>query len=65
MIQVSAVTDQSGMQEFGGNTGDFDDDEGGGLVSDLFLKKTGYGLFKILLNYTYFPDVQKAYMELH
>ncbi|RZB89546.1 RNA-binding protein 39 isoform B [Glycine soja] len=56
-IKVSAVTDQSGMQEVGGNTGDFDDDEGGGLVSDLFLKKTGYGLFKILLNYTYFPDV--------
>ena len=45
------------MQEVGGNTGDFDDDVGGGLVSDLFLKKTGYGLFKILLNYTYFPDV--------
>ncbi|XP_045808539.1 RNA-binding protein 39 [Trifolium pratense] len=30
-IKVSAVTDQSGMQEFGGNTGDMDDDEGGGL----------------------------------
>ncbi|KAL9317052.1 hypothetical protein ACSQ67_013569 [Phaseolus vulgaris] len=30
-IKVSAVTDQSGMQEIGGNTGDFDDDEGGGL----------------------------------
>ncbi|KAG5128630.1 hypothetical protein JHK82_029465 [Glycine max] len=30
-IKVSAVTDQSGMQEVGGNTGDFDDDEGGGL----------------------------------
>ncbi|RZB43312.1 RNA-binding protein 39 isoform B [Glycine soja] len=30
-IKVSAVTDQSGMQEFGGNTGDFDDDEGGGM----------------------------------
>ncbi|CAL5210160.1 unnamed protein product [Lathyrus oleraceus] len=30
-IKVSAVTDQSGMQEFGGNTGDIDDDEGGGL----------------------------------
>ncbi|KAK7390813.1 hypothetical protein VNO78_18900 [Psophocarpus tetragonolobus] len=30
-IKVSAVTDQSGMPEVGGNTGDFDDDEGGGL----------------------------------
>ncbi|WVY99127.1 hypothetical protein V8G54_031278 [Vigna mungo] len=31
-IKVSAVTDQLGMQEAGGNTGDFDDDdEGGGL----------------------------------
>jgi len=34
------------MQEIGGNTGDFDDDEGGGLVSNLFLKKTGYELLK-------------------
>jgi len=25
------------MQEFGGNTGDIDDDEGGGLVSNMFL----------------------------
>lgn len=25
------------MQEVGGNTGDFDDDDGGGLVSILFL----------------------------
>ena len=24
------------MQEVGGNTGDFDDDDGGGLVSNLF-----------------------------
>ncbi|XP_057422580.1 uncharacterized protein LOC130716618 isoform X4 [Lotus japonicus] len=30
-IKVSAVTDQNGMQEAGGNAGDFDDDEGGGL----------------------------------
>ncbi|XP_052110435.1 uncharacterized protein LOC107467320 isoform X4 [Arachis duranensis] len=30
-IKVSAITDQSGMQEVGGNTGDLDDDEGGGL----------------------------------
>lgn len=36
--QVSAVTDQNGMQEAGGNAGDFDDDEGGGLVSTVFLK---------------------------
>ncbi|KAJ0010178.1 hypothetical protein Pint_34337 [Pistacia integerrima] len=28
---VSAVTDQTGMQDIGANTGDFDDDEGGGL----------------------------------
>ncbi|KAE9447393.1 hypothetical protein C3L33_20707, partial [Rhododendron williamsianum] len=32
-IKVSAVTDQPGMQDFGTNAGDFDDDEGGGLVS--------------------------------
>ncbi|KAL5561236.1 hypothetical protein UlMin_030983 [Ulmus minor] len=30
-IKVSAVTDQPGVQDVGGNTGDFDDDEGGGL----------------------------------
>ncbi|KAJ0076705.1 hypothetical protein Patl1_36004 [Pistacia atlantica] len=30
-IKVSAVTDQTGMQDIGANTGDFDDDEGGGL----------------------------------
>lgn len=31
-IKVSAVTDQSGLQDLGANTtGDFDDDEGGGL----------------------------------
>lgn len=35
-VQVSAVTDQTGMQDIGANTGDFDDDEGGGLVSDKF-----------------------------
>jgi len=27
------------MQEFGGNTGDIDDVEGGGLVSNMFLRK--------------------------
>jgi RNA-binding protein 39 len=32
-VQVSAVTDQTGMLDVGGNPGDFDDDEGGGLVS--------------------------------
>ncbi|XP_072966227.1 uncharacterized protein [Typha angustifolia] len=30
-IKVSAVTDQVGMQDAGGNAGDLDDDEGGGL----------------------------------
>ncbi|XP_061364704.1 uncharacterized protein LOC133308121 isoform X2 [Gastrolobium bilobum] len=30
-IKVSAITDQSGMLEAGGNPGDFDDDEGGGM----------------------------------
>ncbi|KAJ4715957.1 RNA-binding protein 39-like [Melia azedarach] len=30
-IKVSAVTDQNGGQDVGANTGDFDDDEGGGL----------------------------------
>lgn len=32
-VQVSALTDQAGMQDVGANSGDFDDDEGGGLVS--------------------------------
>ncbi|VVA13812.1 PREDICTED: RNA-binding [Prunus dulcis] len=32
LIKVSAVTDQAGMQDLGANAGDFDDDEGGGLV---------------------------------
>ncbi|KAB1219999.1 RNA-binding protein rsd1 [Morella rubra] len=31
LIKVSAVTDQTGLQDIGANTGDFDDDEGGGL----------------------------------
>ncbi|KAL9262829.1 RNA-binding protein 39-like protein [Drosera capensis] len=31
-IKVSIVTDQGASQEAGGNTGDFDDDEGGGLT---------------------------------
>ncbi|XP_024028785.1 RNA-binding protein 39 isoform X1 [Morus notabilis] len=31
-IKVSAVTDQMGAQDLGGNTGDFDDDDGGGLA---------------------------------
>ncbi|KAE8008798.1 hypothetical protein FH972_005274 [Carpinus fangiana] len=31
LIKVSAVTDQTGMLDVGGNPGDFDDDEGGGL----------------------------------
>ncbi|XP_059647447.1 uncharacterized protein LOC132293827 isoform X2 [Cornus florida] len=31
LIKVSAVSDQPGMQDFGANAGDFDDDEGGGL----------------------------------
>uniref|UniRef100_A0A5B6ZBK4 RRM domain-containing protein n=2 Tax=Davidia involucrata TaxID=16924 RepID=A0A5B6ZBK4_DAVIN len=30
-IKVSAVTDQTGLQDVGANAGDFDDDEGGGL----------------------------------
>ncbi|KAA8535974.1 hypothetical protein F0562_028452 [Nyssa sinensis] len=30
-IKVSAVTDQTGMQDIGANAGDLDDDEGGGL----------------------------------
>ncbi|GMP37486.1 hypothetical protein CsSME_00009137 [Camellia sinensis var. sinensis] len=33
IIKVSAITDQAGMQDVGANAGDFDDDEGGGLVS--------------------------------
>ncbi|KAK1261340.1 Polyadenylate-binding protein RBP47A [Acorus gramineus] len=32
VIKVSAVSDQVGMQDVGLNAGDFDDDEGGGLV---------------------------------
>lgn len=36
-FQVSAVTDQVGAQDLGGNTGDFDDDDGGGLVQTLLL----------------------------
>jgi RNA-binding protein 39 len=36
--QVSAVTDQGGVQLGGTTTGDLDDDEGGGLVRDLLSK---------------------------
>jgi len=31
IIKVSAVSDQVGMQEFGANAADFDDDDGGGI----------------------------------
>ncbi|CAL8178429.1 unnamed protein product [Prunus armeniaca] len=34
-VQVSAVTDQAGMQDLGANAGDFDDDEGGGLFQHI------------------------------
>lgn len=34
-MQVSAVTDQTRGQEVSANAGDFDDDEGDGLVSHL------------------------------
>ncbi|CAL8178425.1 unnamed protein product [Prunus armeniaca] len=34
-VQVSAVTDQAGMQDLGANAGDFDDDEGGGLFEHI------------------------------
>lgn len=34
---MSAVTDQAGMQDLGVNTGDFDDDDGGGLVRNIYL----------------------------
>lgn len=30
------MTDQAGMQDAGANAGDFDDDEGGGLVRPAF-----------------------------
>lgn len=33
ILQVSAVTDQAGMQDAGANMADLDDDEGSGLVS--------------------------------
>jgi hypothetical protein len=33
--QVSAVSDQIGMQDIGVNPGELDDDEGGGLVRRL------------------------------
>lgn len=32
-IQVSSVTDHVGVQDAGAKTADFDDDDGGGLVS--------------------------------
>lgn len=34
LIQVSTVTDQPGMQDIGANTGDLDDEDGGGLVNE-------------------------------
>lgn len=43
---MSAITDQSAVQEVGGNTGDIDDDEGGGLVSNIFLKEISFNLLK-------------------
>ncbi|PWA52150.1 RNA-binding protein 39 [Artemisia annua] len=34
MMKVFAITDQAGMQQMGVNPSDFDDDDGGGLVSN-------------------------------
>jgi hypothetical protein len=33
-VQVSAVSDQLGMEDIGVNPGELDDDEGGGLVGE-------------------------------
>lgn len=43
------VTDQAGLQDIGANAGDFDDDEGGGLVSNasfiqLYIRRLKYVL---------------------
>lgn len=63
---MSAVTDQNGMLEVGGNTGDFDDDDdGGGLVSTLlFVHITNqvfiFYFFGISLNF-----FLENYMNLH
>lgn len=35
-FQVSSVTDHVGVQDSGTKTADFDDDDGGGLVSSNF-----------------------------
>lgn len=37
LVQVSAVTDHVGVQNDGSNAADFDDDDGGGLVSQNLL----------------------------
>ena len=49
LFQVSAVTDQPGMQDAGATTGDLDDDEGGGMVSSCFLVSGSFLFFFLLL----------------
>jgi hypothetical protein len=68
--QVSAVTDQGGVQLGGTTTGDLDDDEGGGLVRDLLSKyKLHYSGFCLFLKYfrlLYFfvlPELLELYMD--
>jgi hypothetical protein len=48
------------MQEFGGNTGDIDDDEGGGLVSNMFLRKIVLDLLIFLSNYTHILSIRNG-----
>lgn len=45
--QVSAVTEQAGLQVGGATTGDLDDDEGGGLVCFPILS-TSFLLYSLL-----------------
>lgn len=47
VCQVSAVSDQIGMEDMGVHPGELDDDEGGGLVSSL--------LFNLCFLFCYLP----------
>lgn len=57
-FQVSSVTDHVGVQDSGTKTADFDDDDGGGLVSQNF---SCISWITFLEYYSYcFPDLQIA-----
>lgn len=55
-MQVSSVTDHVGSQETGAKSADFDDDDGGGLVS--------FNLFIMLMNVSTFTYILSTNIDV-